>query len=213
MLGSIPGGPTIRVVADSRRFRDILLAERPRLVVVAEPPAEPSDLALVADERRRRARLRLVHLAPADSPASRHAALALGFDALLDAAMAPEALVARLLALDDHAPGPAGHTTRIAVADGLELDLAARVLRRGSVSLHLRPKEFGLLAVLAANPGRVFTRRELLDRVWGGGPSGASRTVDVHVRWLRAKIEPDPHVPRHLLTAHGAGYRFEAPQR
>ncbi len=73
----------------------------------------------------------------------------------------------------------------------------------------MRPKEFSLLALLARNPGRVYTRRQLLDRVWGPGTSSDPRTVDVHVRWLRSKIEPDPGRPIHLVTVRGIGYRLD----
>ena len=64
-----------------------------------------------------------------------------------------------------------------------------------------------LLAMLAAHPGRAYTRRQLLDRVWGPEQVGDPRTVDVHVRWLRSKIEPQPDRPIHLVTVRGVGYR------
>lgn len=203
--------PAVRVVADARVFRGLLVAERPRLVIVAQPPAQQADLELVAEERRRRSRLRAVHLAPSVAFDLRLAALALGFDDALTLDTPPAELVGRLTLLDERAGSIAGAEASIPISSALDLDLSARVLRRGRAELHLRPKEFGLLALLAANPGRVFTRRELLDRVWGPDHPIESRTVDVHVRWLRAKIEPDPTTPIHLLTARGAGYRFEGP--
>ena len=67
-----------------------------------------------------------------------------------------------------------------------------------------------LLAMLAAHPGRAYTRRQLLDRVWGPGHAGDPRTVDVHVRWLRSKIEQQPEAPEHLVTVRGVGYRLDA---
>jgi two-component system response regulator RegX3 len=203
----------IRVVADPRRFRDLLLAERPRLVVVAEPPAGPDDLSVVAEERRRRGRLRAVHLAPSDASAARLAALVLGFDESLTDGTSASELSGRLALLEHRARPPIGLAAPLCISEDLELDVAARELRRAGRSIHLRPKEFGLLALLATNPGRVFTRIELLDRVWGPRHPTASRTVDVHVRWLRAKIEPDPNHPVHLVTARGAGYRLDILQR
>jgi len=92
----------------------------------------------------------------------------------------------------------------------LRLDLIARRAFRGLQELQLAPREFELLAVLMRNPGAVLTRETLLERVWGGDFIGDPRTVDVHIRWLREKIEPDPSEPRHILTVRGAGYRFEA---
>jgi DNA-binding response OmpR family regulator len=72
----------------------------------------------------------------------------------------------------------------------------------------LKPKEFDLAYFLAQNAGQVFTRDQLLERVWGYDFFGGSRTVDVHVRWLREKLETDPAHPRHLLTVRGVGYKF-----
>lgn len=72
----------------------------------------------------------------------------------------------------------------------------------------MTPKEFALLAFLASHPGKVFTRDQLLDRVWGLDSWISPRTVDVHIRWLRTKIEPDPARPRYLQTVRGSGYRF-----
>ncbi len=93
--------------------------------------------------------------------------------------------------------------------DGLTLDLARRELRCGESPRPLRPKEYQLLAYLAQHPGRTCTRDELLNDVWDIDFVGGTRTVDVHIRWLRKKIEPDPAQPVHLITVRGAGYRFE----
>jgi DNA-binding response OmpR family regulator len=95
------------------------------------------------------------------------------------------------------------------IAPGIQLDLAARRVTRDGAEIHLRPKEFSLLAVLAADPNRVYTRDELVDTVWGPGYRGSVRTVDVHVRWLRAKLEADPARPRHVVTVRGTGYRLD----
>jgi DNA-binding response OmpR family regulator len=76
--------------------------------------------------------------------------------------------------------------------------------------LHLTKTEFRLLCELASNPGRVFSREALLDRVWGYGYFGDGRLVDVHVRRLRTKVEVDPANPRHVVTVRGLGYRLQA---
>ncbi len=89
------------------------------------------------------------------------------------------------------------------------IDLAARKVYRDGVEVPMTPKEFALLALLATHPGKVFTRDQLLDHIWGLGTYVSPRTVDVHIRWLRSKLEPDPHNPRHILTVRGSGYRFE----
>jgi len=72
----------------------------------------------------------------------------------------------------------------------------------------LKPKEFDLLFFLAKNAGQVFNREQLLEHVWGYEFFGGSRTVDVHVRWLREKLEAEPGHPQHLLTVRGVGYKF-----
>jgi DNA-binding response OmpR family regulator len=76
--------------------------------------------------------------------------------------------------------------------------------------LRLKPKEYDLLVFLARNRGMALSRDLILERVWGWDYDGGSRTVDVHVRWLRAKIEPDPANPTRITTVRGVGYRFEA---
>lgn len=78
------------------------------------------------------------------------------------------------------------------------------------VPLDLSPKEFALLKFLAQNPGQVFSRETLLDRVWGTDAFVIARTVDVHVRWLRERIEKDPSNPQRLLTVRGVGYKLVA---
>jgi DNA-binding response OmpR family regulator len=95
------------------------------------------------------------------------------------------------------------------VADDTVLDLDARALRRRGRLIHLRPLESRLLEELARSPGRPLSRDLLIERAWPTVPPAGSRTVDVHVRWLRQKLEPDPRRPVHLLTVRGLGYRLE----
>jgi DNA-binding response OmpR family regulator len=90
----------------------------------------------------------------------------------------------------------------------LMINRASRAVTLAGESLELRPREFDLLAHLAANPGRVYTRDQLLHEVWGFEYSGDTRTVDVHVRWLRLKIEKNPAKPTLLSTVRGVGYRI-----
>ena len=90
-----------------------------------------------------------------------------------------------------------------------KLDLNRRLLTKHGDPIALRPKEYELLAYLAQRDGRAFTRDQLLNDVWDISFAGGTRTVDVHVRWLRKKIEQPDGPPRHLITVRGAGYRFE----
>jgi len=98
---------------------------------------------------------------------------------------------------------------RIEIGD-LTIDLARRELTRAGQVIHLKPKEYDLLVFLVRHAGIVLSRDLILERVWGWDFDGDSRTVDVHVRWLREKIEPDPAHPTRIVTVRGVGYRFEA---
>lgn len=200
---------SVRVVRDSATFLALLDRVRPHIAIVSEPPANPTLLDHLALERRRRPSLRIVHLAAVDAVEARLHALRLGFDESLPGSIDPGELNGRLALLDQRAR--VRTTDPIPVGADLVLDLVAHELRRAGRSVHLRPKEFGLLAMLAAHPGRAYTRRQLLDRVWGSDHDGDPRTVDVHVRWLRAKIEPEPARPIHLITLRGIGYRLDSP--
>ena len=91
----------------------------------------------------------------------------------------------------------------------LTIDQISHSVTLGGKTLDMKPREFSLLAMLAANKGRAFTRNQILERLWGHDYIGDSRTVDVHVRWLREKIETDPSKPRRIVTIRGLGYRFD----
>jgi DNA-binding response OmpR family regulator len=91
----------------------------------------------------------------------------------------------------------------------LTIDLARREVLLQGEALQLKPREYELLVFLARNRGMALSRDLILERVWGWDYDGGSRTVDVHVRWLREKIEPDPACPTRIVTVRGAGYRFE----
>jgi DNA-binding response OmpR family regulator len=93
------------------------------------------------------------------------------------------------------------------VAD-LEIDLDGHTVQRGGQPLELTPTEFGLLAALAGQPGRAFSRLQLLEASQGAAYEGYERTIDAHIKNLRAKIEPDPKNPQYIETVFGIGYRF-----
>jgi len=100
-------------------------------------------------------------------------------------------------------------TGQVLAFDDLTIDLSRREIIRGGELLPMKPKEFELLVFLARNRGMVLSRDLILERVWGWDYVGDSRTVDVHVRWLREKVEPDPTHPVRIVTVRGIGYRFE----
>jgi len=206
----VHGSVHVRTVADRETFNLVLTSDRPRIVIVSEPPAGPEDFGLLRHERQRRHQaLRTIHLSPPSAIARRLEAIRGGFDEALPGSIDPLELVERAAILDDQARSRPGG--RLPVAEGFELDLVAHELRLDGTAIHLRPKEFQLLATLAAHPGRAYSRRQLLDRVWGPNQVGDPRTVDVHVRWIRSKIEPHPDRPVHLVTVRGVGYRLDPP--
>ena len=93
--------------------------------------------------------------------------------------------------------------------DKIKIDLGRRELRVDNKIVNLKPKEFELLIYLIRHKNQVLSRDQILESVWGWEYIGDSRTVDVHVRWIREKIEEDPSNPKRIITARGAGYRFE----
>ena len=95
------------------------------------------------------------------------------------------------------------------IYDDIEIDIdGRRVLRNGNL-IHLKPKEFEILVYLSSNQGMAISRDALLDKIWGIDYFGDKRTVDVHLRWLRKKIELDSQKPKHLITVRNVGYRFD----
>jgi two-component system OmpR family response regulator len=91
----------------------------------------------------------------------------------------------------------------------IEIDINRHAITKGGNILSLTPKEFDLLAFLAKNKGLVFSRDQLLEKVWGYDYAGDTRTVDVHIRWLREKLEDNPAKPKRLVTVRGVGYKLE----
>lgn len=134
-------------------------------------------------------------------------ALAAGADDYVTKPFGPRELIARLHAVLRRASDAPEDS--VIQADGLELDLAARVVRRDGSDVHLTPTEFDLLRVLARNRGRLITHRELLQTVWGASYTEDTQVLRAHVANLRRKIEPSDG-PRYIKTDPGVGYRFAA---
>jgi DNA-binding response OmpR family regulator len=116
--------------------------------------------------------------------------------------------LARVRAVLRRTPSASMRTDRLESGD-LTLDLTGRRVSMGGREIKLSHKEFDLLSVLVRNKGAVLSRDLLLEQVWGYDRVGDDRTVDVHVRWLREKIEADPSDPQRIVTVRGVGYRFE----
>ncbi len=210
-MAAVGASGRLRVVAEASTFGALLATGRPHVAILVAPPATDADETLVLRERARRSGLRIVHVTRPEDVDRRVDALRRGFDEALTTGIDPDELLCRLQILDTRARARRG--TELSAWPGLVLDPIAHEVRRDGELVHLRPKEFQLLTMLASHPGRAYTRRQLLDRVWGSGHQGDPRTVDVHVRWLRAKLEPSPATPVHLITVRGIGYRLDPESR
>ncbi len=134
--------------------------------------------------------------------------LELGADDYVTKPFSPREVVARVRALARRGGMSAALVPALLRYDRLEIDEAAREARVDGRDLGLKPREFALLLHLASNPGVAFSRANLLETVWGFDFGGDERTVDVHVRRLRAKLEDEAALPRFVETVHGFGYKF-----
>jgi Response regulators consisting of a CheY-like receiver domain and a winged-helix DNA-binding domain len=141
----------------------------------------------------------------------RIAGLELGADDYVAKPFSLGELLARVRAIMRRSDRRISAPREVLDAGAIRLDTGSRRAWRDNVELNLSQKEFDLLACLMRNRGIALSRDVLLERVWGYDFLGDSRTVDVHIRWLREKVEPDPGKPTYIQTVRGIGYRFEAP--
>ena len=155
---------------------------------------------------RRAGNLPIIMLTARDDETDKLVGLELGADDYVTKPFSPRELVARVRAVLRRHAGSA--ETELLRAGDLTLDVPRMRVIRGSVVLDLTATEFALLAAMARQPGRVFTRSQLLDAIHGVAFESYERAIDAHVKNLRRKLEPDPRAPRYLLTVYGVGYRL-----
>jgi len=186
-------------------------AERPDLIVLdlGLPKLDGLD---VARALRQTSSVPIVILSGRADESDKLVGLELGADDYVTKPFSPKELVARVRAVLRRSERPATPSDVIRAAD-VTLDVPRMRVRAGDRDVDLTPSEFQLLAALAREPGRVFTRSQLLDAVHGVAFESYERAIDAHVKNIRRKLEPDPREPRYLQTVHGVGYRFRDDDR
>ncbi len=199
-------GMSVRV--ETRGDRGLLAWEqmRPDLVLL-DLNLPGKDGLDVAREIRRKGDTPIIMVTARAEETDRLIGLELGADDYIVKPYSPREVVARVRAVLRRAGAPAAAARRLSVGD-VEIDLDAHSVRRAGQEINLTPTEFQLLAVLAGQPGRVFSRLQLLEAIQGTAYEGYERTIDAHIKNLRAKLEPDPHQPQYIETVFGVGYRF-----
>jgi two-component system alkaline phosphatase synthesis response regulator PhoP len=185
-----------------------------RLVRLEQPDLIVLDLMLpgvdgldVCRRLRQESGVPIIMLTARVEEADRIVGLELGADDYVTKPFSPGELVARVRATLRRASGQVGPAT-VLRAGAVELDTAALAATVGGQPVDLTPSEFQLLATLVRQPGRIFSREQLLEAMHGAAFDGYDRSVDSHVKNLRRKIEPDPRQPRYIQTVYGVGYRF-----
>ncbi|HXH89829.1 MAG TPA: response regulator transcription factor [Gaiellaceae bacterium] len=199
-------GYTTLEAGDGEHARILLEAERPDLVVldVMLPGVDGLELCRWI---RSKSELPVILLTARGEEADRIVGLELGADDYVTKPFSPRELAARVRTVLRRSAPPVEENERLTF-EGLELDASTREVRKEGAELKLTAKEFDLLWFLASHPRKVFSRDQLMSRVWGYEAALDTGTVTVHVRRLREKIEERPSHPRFLQTVWGVGYRF-----
>ncbi|MCO1598868.1 MULTISPECIES: response regulator transcription factor [Micromonospora] len=164
----------------------------------------------VCRQLRQRSAVPIIMVTARDSEIDKVVGLEIGADDYVTKPYSPRELVARIRAvLRRQSPEVAEAGAPTLAAGPVRMDIERHVVTVEGGAVQLPLKEFELLELLLRNAGRVLTRGQLIDRVWGADYVGDTKTLDVHVKRLRSKIEPEPSAPRFIVTVRGLGYKFE----
>ena len=198
-------GFTVLTANDGSRALAIAGERRPDLVVLdlGLPGIDGVD---VARSLRRESNVPIIMLTARVEESDRLLGLELGADDYITKPFSPRELVARVRAVLRRAGATAAQGDVVRLAD-LTIDVPRMIVARNRTALELTATEFQLLATLARQPGRVYTRPQLLDAVRGVEVESFERAIDTHIKNIRRKLEPDPRKPRYLLTVYGIGYK------
>jgi two-component system alkaline phosphatase synthesis response regulator PhoP len=198
-------GFAVITASDGASALEMARTKRPDLIVLdlALPRLDGLD---VAKALRRDSNVPIIMLTARVEEADRLRGLEIGADDYITKPFSPRELVARVRAVLRRVDGLSSAGDLVRLAD-LTLDVTRLKVTRRGTSIDLTPTEFQLLATLARQPGRVFTRAQLLDAVRGVEVESFERAIDAHVKNIRRKLEPDPRNPRYILTVYGIGYK------
>ena len=165
----------------------------------------------VCRQLRQRTHVPIIMVTARDSEIDKVVGLEIGADDYVTKPYSPRELVARIRAvLRRQSPEATESGAPTLAAGPVRMDIERHVVTVDGAAVQLPLKEFELLELLLRNAGRVLTRGQLIDRVWGADYVGDTKTLDVHVKRLRSKLEKDPSNPQHLVTVRGLGYKFES---
>ncbi|HEU5127438.1 MAG TPA: response regulator transcription factor [Glycomyces sp.] len=163
----------------------------------------------VCRELRANSNVPIIMVTARDSEVDKVVGLELGADDYITKPYSSRELVARIRAVLRRSAEPDDPIVTVLEAGPVRMDVDRHTVSVAGTDVQLPLKEFELLEMLLRNAGRVLTRGQLIDRVWGANYVGDTKTLDVHVKRLRSKIEPEPGKPRHLVTVRGLGYKFD----
>ncbi len=201
-------GFRVRVAEDGRTGLGMAMVEKPD-VIVLDIMLPGMDGWQVCKEIRRFSQVPIIMLTALDTEVDRVRGLELGADDYLSKPFSFQELLARIRSMLRRVQWDQGMSPETEVRIGeVHLEIHTRRVFKGGVELMLRQKEYDVLSLLMRQAGKVVTRETLFSQVWGTDWLGDTRTLDVHVRWLRQKIEDDANAPRYIQTVRGVGYRF-----
>jgi DNA-binding response OmpR family regulator len=199
---------TTRTATSAAEFTTALTAWQPHLAILDMDLDGTQIMAFLVNKPVGGIRLPVIGLTRRGDLKTKLAAFEAGVDDILTIPFAPEELLARVIALVRRAYSDAVTFTPVIKLGELEIDILNRTVRAGTSELHLTSLEQSLLYLLAANAGRVVTREEILDTLWGVDYVAESNVVDRQIRNLRARLQNDWRQPRFIATVPGRGYRF-----
>lgn len=197
--------------ADGEQALETARSEKPELIIldVMLPKLSGFEVCRIL---RKEMTVPILMLTAKDDEVDKIVGLEIGADDYMTKPFSMRELLARVRAMlrrSEMASPQLAAGNEVHTLGNLVIDVGRHNTSLGGAELELSPKEYDLLIFLARNKGLVFSREQLLEKVWGYDYAGDSRTVDVHVRWLRQKIEKDASKPVHLVTVRGAGYKLE----